>query len=105
MYPRILPFLVPLFVITHALRRPSSTQQTTHVSSTKDSIGSLLRTPRSIQEMMVSAADALTEVKKSGIRLSTIDIPLPVTGGTEVVLIILYTLHAFTFTYLYTTAR
>ena len=42
-----------------------------------------LRTPSSIQNMMIELADSMVSAKNSGIPIALAEIPLPVTGGTE----------------------
>ena len=47
------------------------------------SLGSKLETPSTISDMMYRVAQGIKEAKEKNIYLALVDIPLPVTGGTE----------------------
>ncbi|KAJ1415098.1 hypothetical protein B484DRAFT_162049 [Ochromonadaceae sp. CCMP2298] len=54
----------------------------THCSAVP-ALGSILKTPDSILEMMREVADGLASAQAASLPLVRVDIPLPVTGGTE----------------------
>ena len=52
-------------------------------SSSLQEIGNKLILPSTIEEMMQSCAKSIKAAKLDNIKLSLLDIPIPVTGGTE----------------------
>ena len=46
--------------------------------------GSVLNTPETVQAMMVRAAAGIMKSREAGVLLSIVEVPLPVTGGTEI---------------------
>jgi len=45
--------------------------------------GDMLKTPETLQEMMVDAANAVSSAMGQGVKRISVEVPLPITGGTE----------------------